>query len=180
MNEETKVLPLSESLQRFGYGADFKKVFALSAEICDLAKGEDVSEILRKVRRRMYLSGFVDPDELHIDAENHAISEQHLMEGMENPFKDETSEEYTERLRRWRNFFALRVLSIMGERYREKIIGSVSACYSKKPESEDDVDSVIAKYLNGGGSVNVSINDLTPFDQLMDIVGVTDDMSRVK
>jgi hypothetical protein len=101
-----ELLPKSGALNRLGFGSsDIEDVNSfLNLKLSGIS--EDILGVLRGVRRRVYVSGIVDPEDLHEKASMFAVREQREMDGLVDPVNQESKDAFTERLRRWRNFLA--------------------------------------------------------------------------
>lgn len=166
-----QILPEDRVLSKFGFGADIADVRNLETKISGISP--DIEGVLRGVRRRVYVSGAVDPEILEKRAFDLAVREQCEIDGLCDPVGQEPSEDFTERLRRWRNFLALRLLAVANGLPSNQIIGDVSAV----SREGFDTDRIFSLYLNGeSDDVIKQINENTPLDELLDIIALTDDM----
>lgn len=80
---------------------------------------KDADGVLREVRRMVYTLGLHGGfNEIQEEASGLAIREQREVDKMRDPLAEESKINFTERLRRWRSYIALRALSILDKKNR--------------------------------------------------------------
>lgn len=168
---ELKLLPSDRAIADQGYDKTLKKIKGI-AETLEAINPDKVLAIAREVRRRVYMLG-LDGGYEHIQEQADMASrwEQKHIDHIHNGPKMETATQYTERLRKWRTYYAIRALSFFDD-YAEKVSGDINARFRKKPQPDRIAEKVFNKE---GNDIVMEICDRTPEDILMDIIAFTDD-----
>jgi len=170
--------PSDEAVKLHGYEKELPEVRAIERHLIEINPDQEiVKEIGRWVRRSVYMLGLDGGfEKIQEEAEQAANREQREIDKMNDPVHQENAHDYRTRLHTWRNFLAIRALSIIDEQKRKAVIGNINARFRLEPQPQ----RIAAEYFNEQGKLIKEVNKKTPLDELMDIIAFTDNGKYVE
>ena len=136
----------------------------------------DVESICREVRRACYALGLAGgADGILNQANRFAKDEQRRVDGFSDPVNQESPQQFTHRLRKWRTAIAIRTLAVLDEATRGRVLGEISARLRKHVNPENALS-----FLDENGRLKEPITKDTPMDHLIDIIAFTENLDQLR
>lgn len=168
-----KFLPSGDTLSRLGLHvsrSDMKVIETLEAIHAD------VESICRETRRACYALGLAGGAlGISRQAQRFAENEQRRIDGLSEPEHEESPQQFTHRLRRWRTAVAIRTLAVLDESTRGRVLGEISARLRANVNPENALS-----FFDEQGRLKEPITRDTPMDRLIDILAFTENLDALR